>query len=191
MYGRIAKMIAMKGSVFVATSLDGFIARKNGDIDWLESAAEAGGEDYGFQSFMSTVDVLVMGRNSFEKVLTFDAWLYGDKPVVVLTSRPLSIPERLTRTVRIMSGSPQRVVDDLSRHGAEHLYIDGGRTIQGFLACGLVQRLTITRVPVLIGSGIPLFGPISRDTRLRHLETRQYPSGLVQSHYEVIKSRRA
>jgi dihydrofolate reductase len=181
----------MRGSVFVATSLDGFIARENGDIDWLESAAEGSGEDYGFQAFMSSVDVLVMGRRTFEKALTFGGWPYGKKPVVVLTGRPLRIPERLTGSVESMPGPPKRLVEILSKRGAKHLYVDGGRTVQGFLGSGLIQRLTITTVPVLIGSGIPLFGPLSRDIRLRHLETRQYAGGLVQSHYEVLEGGRS
>lgn len=176
----------MKGSVFVATSLDGYLARADGGTDWLEDASGETEEDYGFRQFMSTVDVLVMGRNTFEKVLSFDKWPYGDKPVVVLSSRKAGVPEYLSKTVEITSGSPAELVKRLSERGANHLYIDGGITIQQFLQAGLIHSLTITRIPVLIGSGIPLFGPLSRDIQLRHIQTRSYPNGLVQSEYEVL-----
>ena len=178
----------MKASVFIATSLDGFIARENGDIDWLMGDEEESEEDYGFEEFMDTVDYLVMGRNTFEKVLSFDEWLYGDTPVVVLTHREPEIPERLTGSVEVMSGSPGEIVHRLSARGAEHLYIDGGKTIQGFLRAGLIQRLTISTIPVLIGTGIPLFGPLSQDIKLTLVKTRQYPGGMIQSEYEVLNT---
>lgn len=174
----------MRASVFIATSLDGFIARENGDLDWLPE--EIDGEDYGYHEFFSTVNVLVMGRKTFEKVLSFGAWSYGDKPVVVLTRRQLTIPEHISQSVEVMSGSPQELVKHLAARGVEHIYVDGGMTIQGFLREGLIQSIIITWIPILIGSGIPLFGSLDRDIRLRQLETRQFPSGLVQSRYEVI-----
>ncbi len=146
---------------------------------------EKDGEDYGFREFMDTVDVLVMGRNTYEKVLTFGEWAYGAKPVVVLSSRSLRMPERLAESVEAMSGSPAELVGRLSMRGARHLYVDGGETIQRFLEAGLLQRLIITRIPVLIGSGIPLFGPLKHDIKLRHIETRGFSDGLEQSEYEV------
>ncbi len=177
----------MKGSIFIATSLDGFIARENGDIDWLTSyEGGATGEDYGFKAFMDTVGVLVMGRHTYEKVLTFHQWPYGTKPVVVLGTNPVEIPENLSHVVEWMSGSPSDIVRTLAERGAKHLYIDGGKTIQRFLDAGLIQQMTITRIPVLLGHGIPLFGPINRDITVRHMETRHYSNGLVQSRYEVI-----
>lgn len=178
----------MKASVFIATSLDGFIARENGDIDWLEGYSEESGEDYGYREFVDTVDFLVMGRNTYEKVRTFDQWPYGDTHVVVLTSRDLEIPKDRAGSVEAMSGSPGEIVHRLSMRGAEHLYIDGGKTIQGFLDTGFIQRLVITRVPVLLGAGIPLFGSLSQDIKLRHVKTEQYLSGLVQSEYEVMEN---
>jgi len=177
----------MKSTVYIATSLDGFIARPNGEVDWLGGPPSEGGEDYGYEDFMATVDVLVMGRKTFEKVLSFGEWPYGTKPVVVLSSSPLQIPEGIAESVEAMSGSPAELVDRLSKRGANHLYIDGGKTIQGFLAAGLIQRLIITRIPVLIGSGIPLFGPLRRDIRLRHIRTLEFPGGIVQSEYEVAE----
>ena len=176
----------MKASVYIATSLDGFIARSNGDLDWLGKSSEEGEEDYGYKEFMDTVDVLVMGRNTYDKVLTFGQWPYGSKPVVVLSSRSLRIPGRIAECVETMSCAPAELVGRLAKRGAKHLYVDGGRTIQSFLDAGLIQRLIITRIPVLIGSGISLFGPIQRDIKLRHIETRRFSGGLEQSVYEVV-----
>jgi dihydrofolate reductase len=177
----------MKASVYIATSLDGFIARPDGGLDWLPGIGGAEtGEDYGYRQFMDSVDCLVMGRSTYEVVLGFGGeWPYSEKPVVVLSSRPVDIPDRLADTVEWMSGPPTEVVQRLAERGAGHLYVDGGRTIQGFLAAGLIQQLIITRVPVLIGEGIPLFGPIPHDIKLRHIETRSFANGLVQSRYEV------
>ena len=177
----------VKTSVYIATSLDGFIARPNGDIDWLSDGCfDGGGEDYGYKTFMDSVDVLVMGHNSYEKVLTFGEWPYGDKRVVVLSSKGVIIRKDIADSVQSMSGPPAEIVRRLSRQGATHLYVDGGRTIQGFLTAGLITQFIITRIPIILGKGIPLFGPVAEDIRLRHLETHSYPSGLVQSRYEVI-----
>lgn len=179
----------MKASVYVGISLDGFIARLNGDIEWLDSCAFDGpDEDYGYQKFMDSVDVLVMGRKSFEKVLTFGDWPYGSKPVVVLSKTGVAIPEGIAGTVECMTCSPAEVIQRLAERGAKQLYIDGGQTVQSFLRAGLITDMTISRLPILIGAGIPLFGPLPADVRLRHVETRAYPSGLVQSRYEVIAS---
>jgi dihydrofolate reductase len=172
----------MKASVFVGISLDGFIARPNGDFDFLP---EGGGEPHGYDEFMASVDALVIGRNTFEKVLSFETWPYGDKRVVVLSSRPVDLSAVVGGVVEQMDGTPAEIVSQLSASGARHLYIDGGITIQKFLRAGLIQRLIITRVPVLIGEGIPLFGTLLRDVQLRHIGTRQYQSGLVQSEYEI------
>ena len=172
----------MKASVFVGTSLDGFIARRNGAFDFLPAD---GGEPHGYDEFMATVDALVMGRNTYETVRAFDAWPYGNKPVFVLSSRPL-LPAPPGVMVEHMSGTPAQIVSELAARGIGHIYVDGGITIQRFLQAGLIQRLVITRVPVLIGSGIPLFGPLRDDIVLRHIDTRHYASGLVQSEYLVI-----
>lgn len=177
----------VRTTVYIAASLDGFIARDNGDLDWLtpESGA-AGGEDYGYAAFMGSVDALVMGRHTFEKVLTFNDWPYGNKRVVVLSTRSLTLPAHLSDSVECMSGSPTEIITRLAARGHRHLYIDGGRTVQRFLDAGVIQRLIITRIPILIGQGIPLFGPLRHDIRLRHVETRQHSTGLVQSEYEVV-----
>jgi len=174
----------MKASVFIGTSLDGFIARVNGDFDFLPPG---GGEPHGYEEFIATVDALVIGRKTFETVLKFDTWPYGEKPVFVLSTRTLA-PVPLGAVVERMSGDPAEIVSQLDARGIRHAYVDGGITIQRFLQAGLIQRLIITRVPVLIGTGIPLFGAIQRDIVLRHVGTRQYASGLVQSEYVVAAS---
>ena len=171
----------MKASVFIATSLDGFIARANGDLDWLPAG---GGEPHGYDEFIASVDALVIGRKTFETVLAFDTWPYGQKPVFVLSTRTLA-PAPLGAVVESMSGQPADIVSQLEARGIRHVYVDGGITIQRFLQAGLIQRLIITRVPVLLGTGIPLFGPLAGDIFLRHVGTRQYASGLVQSEYVV------
>jgi len=171
----------VKASVFIGTSLDGFIARANGDLDFLPPD---GGEPHGYDEFMATVDALVIGRKTFETVLTFGAWPYGEKPVFVLSTRPLA-PTPLGAVVERMSGAPADIVSQLAARGIRHIYVDGGITIQRFLQAGLIQRLVITRVPVLIGAGIPLFGALQRDIALEHVATRQYATGLVQSEYVV------
>ena len=172
----------MKASVFIATSLDGFIARQDGALDWLPVN---GGEPHGYDEFMATVDALVIGRKTFETVLTFDAWPYGRKPVVVLSTRPSELTAPDGAMCEVMAGTPHEIVTRLTQRGMKHLYIDGGVTIQGFLEAGLIQHLTITRIPVLLGSGIPLFGSLSHDIRLEHVATRSYPSGMVQSQYVI------
>lgn len=175
----------MKASVFIGTSLDGFIARPNGDLDFLPVD---GGEPHGYNEFIASIDVIVIGRKTFETVLNMTPWPYGKKRVVVLSSRPLDFSRVLGGVVEQMSGSPAEIVSQLAATGARHAYIDGGITVQRFVRAGLIQRLIITRVPVLIGEGIPLFGSLPHDIHLRHIMTRHYPSGLVSSEYLVDDS---
>jgi dihydrofolate reductase len=172
----------LKASVFIATSVDGFIARSNGDIDWLP---EGGGEDHGYNAFMATVDAIVIGRNTYETVLGFGAWPYGTKPVYILTSRPLTADPPAGAHLEVLSGPPAEIVVTLAERGHRHIYVDGGITIQGFLEAGLIQEMTITRVPCLIGDGIPLFGALPHDVPLRHVKTTHYSSGLVSSVYQI------
>jgi dihydrofolate reductase len=172
----------MKASVFVGTSVDGFIARHDGRFDFLPAG---GGEPHGYEEFMAGIDVLVIGRNTYDQVAKFDRWPYAGKRVVVLTTRPIDPPSTAGAPIEVMSGSPREIVGRLAASGAVHAYIDGGITVQRFLRDGLIQSLTITRVPVLIGAGIPLFGSLPRDLPLRHLRTISYASGLVKSEYAV------
>ncbi|MEO8033027.1 MAG: dihydrofolate reductase family protein [Acidobacteriota bacterium] len=171
----------MRTSVFVGTSLDGFIARSNGAFDFL-SAAE--GEPHGFHEFMATVDAIVMGRNTYETVLPFSVWPYGEKPVFVLSTRPL-LRALGGVVVEHMDATPSEVLSRLAARGFEHVYVDGGVTIQSFLRAGLIDRLIVTRVPVLIGSGIPLFGPVDADIPVQHVATSHLASGAVQSEYTI------
>jgi dihydrofolate reductase len=179
---RIEEEAEMSVSVFIGTSVDGFIARRNGDLDFLPPG---GGEPHGYDEFMASVDALVIGRKTFETVLAFADWPYGRKRVVVLSSRPVDLSAAPEGVVEQMAGPPAEIVSKLAAGGAHHLYVDGGVTIQRFLRAGLIQRLIITRVPVLIGDGIPLFGSLPRDIRLRHVGTQYYPSGLVKTEYQV------
>lgn len=176
----------MKASFFIATSLDGYIARPDGNLDWLVGATDST-DDHGYADYMSTVDTLVMGRNTYEKVLTFGDWPYKGKRVVVL-SRTLTvrdIPEALATDVEVHSGPVPELVAFLEASNSSHIYVDGGLVIQSFLAEGLIEELTITRIPVVIGSGIPLFGATDRDIKLQHVKTISYESGFVQSTYRV------
>jgi dihydrofolate reductase len=173
--------ITMKVSVFVGTSVDGFIARLNGDLDFLPPG---GGEPHGYNEFIATVDAIVIGRKTLETVLTMKEWPYDRKRVVVLSTRTLDL-SGARGAVEQMSGTPAEIVARLDSSGVRHIYVDGGVTVQGFLRAGLVQRMVITRVPVLIGEGIPLFGTLPHDVRLQHIVTRSYPSGLVQSEYAI------
>jgi dihydrofolate reductase len=184
-------MADMTVTVYIATSLDGFIARSDGALDWLDHAADGPNEDYGYAAFMKTVDALVMGRLTYEAVRGLGAWPYGKKPVVVLTGRKVDIPRDLAKTVTTMSGNVDAIIGALAARGMTHLYVDGGVTIQKFLNAGAIQRLILTRIPILIGTGLPLFGRLDRgDLRLTHVQTRVYASGLVQSEYEVPTAKR-
>ena len=174
-------LLSVKASVFIATSLDGFIARANGGLDWLP---EGGAEEHGYESFMATVDALVIGRKTYETVLSFDAWPYGTKPVFVLSTGPLA-PAPPDAVAERMSGDPTDIVAQLGKRGICHAYVDGGITIHRFLQAGLIQRFIITRIPILLGTGIPLFGPLQHEIILKHVATRQYPSGMVQSEYQI------
>ena len=175
-------------SVFVGVSLDGFIARLNGDLDWLMGDGGGDSGEYGYDEFIAGIDVIVMGRKTFEKVLTFEKWYYGTKRIVVLSKRPLELSGARSRggVVEQMAGAPADIVTKLAESGARELYIDGGITIQEFLRVGLIHRVIISRLPVLIGEGIPLFGPLHNDVRLSHISTRTYPGGMVQSEYHVL-----
>lgn len=174
---------SVKTFVFVGTSLDGFIARPNGAFDFLSSSGVEA-EPHGFEEFLATIDAIVMGRNTYDVVLAMPGWPYGSKPVFVLSNRPLpSAP--LGVVVERMSGDPSAVHAALSSRGVRQAYIDGGLTIQAFLRAGLIQSLVITRIPVLIGSGISLFGSVDADIPLRHVSTRQLAGGAVQSEYMI------
>lgn len=177
-----------KCSVFIATSLDGFIARDDGGIDWLDDANRAvpPDEDCGYSKFMADVDALVIGRNTFAQVLGFGAWPYGDMPAVVMSRRGFALPPQLPSAVSVSNEAPPTLVARLAALGAGKIYVDGGQTIQSFLAAGLIDDMTITTIPILLGSGKPLFGPLPAAVRLVHLETTAFDFGFVQTRYRVI-----
>ena len=182
-------LLNIKCSIFIATSLDGFIARKNGDLDWLPgSDGETGGEDYGFNEFFMSIDTIVMGRNTYELALTFKEWPYRGKNVIVLSSGFPKIPKHLVEGAEGTSSSPKELIHRLASSGSAHVYVDGGKTIQSFLQANLIQEMTITRIPVLIGEGISLFGPLVHDIKLQHISTRTFNNGFVQSKYKVTNA---
>lgn len=172
--------------VFIATSLDGFIARPDGDISWLLQRDDPA-EDHGYAAFIADKDMIVMGRGSYEKVLSFDEWPY-DRPVLVLSEKlaDTPVPEKLNGQVRFSNLAPKQAMEDLASQNVRRIYVDGGQLIQSFLRDGLISDLVITTVPVLIGSGRSLFGPLLQDVNLLLLSSRSYPSGLVQSTYRVL-----
>lgn len=178
----------MKISVYIAVSLDGFIAREDGELDWLmDKDYVEEGQDYGFAEFFGQVSCLVMGRSTFEKVVSFLEWPYGDKRVVVMSRSLTALPDNMPSSVELFSGSPQALTEKLKLEGEANLYIDGGKLIQSFLQLGLIDVMTLTHIPVSIGRGIPLFGPVQDDIRFEHVRTESFATGLVQSEY-LVKS---
>ena len=180
--------MSLKCSVYIGASVDGFIARVDGSIDWLHKPEYASASTIGlsYDAFISTIDAVVMGRNSFEQVLTFEDWPYEQTSVVVLTTRHLSLPHRLQGKVTVEKGRPAEVVARLASDGMKHVYIDGGVTIQRFLQAGLIHEITITQLPVLLGNGRPLFGSLGLEVPLTHLVTTTSEKGCVQIRYQVI-----
>ena len=176
-----------RASAFIATSLDGFIARADGSLDWLDDAQSLipEGEDCGYLEFMASIDGLVMGRHTFERVLTFDPWPYENMPVYVLSHAPLTIPVAVAASVHSFQGTVEALVAKLGKAGFRHLYVDGGQTIQGFLRAGVLDDITITVIPVLLGTGRPLFGPLPHDVEMTLLRSRAYEFGFVQSTYRI------
>jgi dihydrofolate reductase len=172
----------MKIKVYIGTSLDGFIARKDGDIDWLiKFENQEVNDSYG--EFISKIDVIVIGRGTFEKVLTFPSWPY-EKKVFVLSTSIKQIPDILKGKATVISMKPGELLSYLSNEGFANIYVDGGKVIQNFLKEDYVDELIVTQVPVLIGSGIPLFGYLDNDLQFKHIRTNIYSNGLVKSHYE-------
>lgn len=167
--------------VFIATSVDGFIARRDGNLDWLK-AVERPGEDYGYQRFFNSVDALVIGRGTYDVARAFEPWPYAGKRCVVMTRRAFE-PKANEET---FSGEPAALLGELERAGVRRVYVDGGAVISQFLAAGLIDELTISRVPVLLGTGIPLFGP-GTEQPLTLVESRAFPSGLVQTTWRIAR----
>jgi dihydrofolate reductase len=172
--------MSVRCSVFIAVSLDGYIARPDGGIDWL-GIVEVPGEDYGYQAFMHSVDTLVIGRKTYELALRFPQWPYAGKRCVVLSSARV-LP---AHGESFFAGTPEELVGKLDAEGSKHVYVDGGAVIQQFIAGGLLTDLTVSIIPVLLGAGIRLFGEHERDVRLDLVSSRTFESGLVQLRYRL------
>lgn len=176
---------------YMATSLDGYIAREDGGLEWLNQVAVEG-EDYGYSAFMQTVDALVMGRGTFAKVMGFAEWPYPGVKVVVASSSlsEADLPAALRDKVTVSADAPAELVARLAADGARCVYVDGGRLVTSFLAARVLNRVIISRVPILLGGGIPLFGSFGREVALQHQSTRAFASGLVQSDYLINSNSR-
>ena len=171
------------GHIFIATSLDGYIARPDGTLDWLLSRDDPT-EDHGYDAFIATMGCIVMGRGTFESVLEFPDWPYT-LPVLVLSQSLTSLPDHLKGKATLSTLPPTQAMHHLAFHGHSRAYIDGGKIIQSFLRDGLIHDMTITTAPVLIGQGRPLFGTLPKDIPLKHRATKAFPSGLVQSTWRI------
>jgi len=178
----------MPNFIYIATSLDGFIARQDGSIDWLNHIENPEGSDYGYQDFISEIDAVVMGRGTYEMVVKFGIFPYTC-PVFVLSTTLKQLKAKAGK-VTVLSKDPPAIVKELNSMGYRNLYVDGGKTIQGFLHFNLIDEMIITKIPVLLGSGIPLFGRLDHELKFRHIETIIYKNGLVKSHYEKISNKR-
>ena len=176
----------MANHVYIATSLDGFIATSDGGLDWLEEIPNPDKNDYGYGDFMKNIDAIVMGRKTFEKVLTFGQWVY-EKPVFILSNRLTNLPEEILGKAEIVSGDIKEIIAQLNQKGYQNLYIDGGRVIQSFLQEDIVDEMIITRIPILLGKGIPLFDKLEQHLQFRHEKTEIYNNTLVKSHYTRIR----
>jgi dihydrofolate reductase len=172
----------MKTYVYIAVSLDGYIAKKDGNLDWLNEIPNPDGNDFGFNDFLINIDAIVMGKNTYEKVLSFKEWPYS-KPVFVLSHTIRHVSDILKDRADIISGNPKDILNKLGNLNHQSIYIDGGLTIQSFLKEDLIDALIISRIPVLLGDGIPLFGSLQNELKFEHIETIVYNDSLVKSHY--------
>ena len=176
-----------KNSVFIATSIDGYIADKNGGIDWLHSIPNPNNDDMGYVGFTSNIDALVMGRTTFETVCNFDVdWPY-DKPVFVLSNTLVEIPESHRGKAFLINGTLSEIIEQINGNGYNSLYIDGGTTIRNFLKADLIDEMTITIIPIVLGSGLPLFSELPNELKFELVKTKTYLNQIIQSHYKRKK----
>ena len=176
----------MKNVIYLAESLDGFIAREDGSIDWLMDISNPDNSDFGFSEFLKNIDAIIMGRNTFEKVLSFGTWPYTNL-VFVLSNKLKTLPEKLKGKAEVIKGNPFDIVESLQKRDYYNLYIDGGKTVQAFLKHGLIDEMIISRIPILLGSGIPLFGKLDVEQRFKHIKTDIYNNTIVKSYYRKVR----
>lgn len=176
-----------KGFVFMASSLDGFVSREDHSIDWLMKY-DSEGEDQGYDAFIKNIDVIVMGSGSFKTVLGFGQWPYK-LPVIVMSSSLVhqDIPDNLKEKVTLSTLSPDKLMESLFKKGIINAYIDGGKLVQSFIHEGLIDEITITIIPILIGNGKRLFGKLNKDVDLKLIYSKTLKPGFVQNHYAVLK----
>ncbi|MCO4293571.1 dihydrofolate reductase family protein [Solitalea sp. MAHUQ-68] len=172
----------MKTTIYIGTSLDGFIARNDGDIEWLVKFQNQEVDD-SYQEFISKIDVIVIGRGTYEKVITFPSWFYEQK-VYLLSTTIKQVPDHLREKVTILSMEPRELINYLANEGFSNIYVDGGKVIQSFLKEDCIDEMVITKVPEVLGRGIPLFGYLQNDLHFKHIRTEVFSNGLVKSHYE-------
>ncbi|MCY4044790.1 MAG: dihydrofolate reductase family protein [Cellvibrionales bacterium] len=173
-------------SVYIGTSVDGFIATKEGSVDWLMAQEEAApDEDLGFERFLDSCDCMIMGRKTLDQVVSFGEWVYEGKRVIVLSNTLKTPPDLVKDKLKIYSGELDLLLDQLEDEGIKRIYVDGGKTIQAFLNMQRITDLTLTRVPLLLGDGIPLFANVDEQIRLEHISTQTFSNGFVQSMYRT------
>jgi len=172
-----------KNSIYIATSLDGYIADKNGGIAWLDSVPIPENEDMGYYKFTEDIDALVMGRNTFETVLGFDVdWPY-EKPVFVLSNSLNEIPESHQGKAYLVKGTMSEILEQIHKKRCLRLYIDGGITIQNFLKEDLIDEMIITVFPIVLGGGAPLFSELPNALEFELVESKVYANQLVQQYF--------
>mmetsp|Transcript_6247 Transcript_6247/g.13647 ORF Transcript_6247/g.13647 Transcript_6247/m.13647 type:complete len:230 (+) Transcript_6247:2-691(+) len=187
-FSRVQSNNEMKATVYIALTIDGYIADEDGSVDFLTKFQTSAEDDMGFSSFLDSIDLMIMGRKTWDQVVSFgeEVWPYGEKPVWIWSRSPDSvmIPECRKRQARAMSSLPEELIERAAGEGYSHVYVDGGSTIQEFMKSNYIQELILARVPLILGDGIPLFSKVNR-AELCHLSTKCYKNGIVQSHYSI------
>lgn len=178
----------MKASVFIAASVDGFIARLDHNLDWLENPRTRPGQDYGYQQFIQSVDALLMGRATFDVIRGLKDWSAPKLPTFILTRRPLRLPAGQFTHVQRIQGSPDAVYRELESRGYQHIYVDGGQVISAFLSASLIDEMIITRIPILLGRGIPLFKGLDHVIKMELMSVVDFGDGFTQNKFRVLKA---
>jgi len=177
----------MKASVFIAASVDGFIARLDNSLDWLENPRTRPGQDYGYQQFIQSIDAFLMGRGTFDVIRKLKDWSAPKLPTFILTHRPLRLPAGKFSHVERIQGAPAEVYRELESRGFQHIYVDGGQVISAFLSASLIDEMIFTRIPILLGRGIPLFSGLDYEIKLELLSAIDFSDGFTQNKFRVLK----